>query len=81
LIAGTFKSTKYVRGGPGPIMNPFIVTQGHAVVSEELKIFFEKKKKKKKNSKIFIPFLRVHCGPRRAYKWIYNYSCTSSFRI
>jgi hypothetical protein len=47
LIAGLLKSTKSVRGGPEPIMNPFIGTQGHKVVSEELKNKLKNKLKKK----------------------------------
>ena len=33
-IAGTFKSTKPEKGGPGPITSPSIGTQGHAWVSD-----------------------------------------------
>ena len=34
LIAGTFKSTKPEKGGPGPITSLSIGTQGHAWASD-----------------------------------------------
>ena len=53
-IAGTFKSTKSEKGGPGPIPNPSIATQGHAWVSDGWygAGIFEKKIEKKKKKKI-----------------------------
>ena len=58
LIAGTFKSTKSQKGGPGPIPNPSIGMQGHAVVSDawywlaKLKKSLKKFKKRKKNGSL-----------------------------
>ena len=69
-IAGTFKSTKSEKGGPGPIPNPSIATQGHAWVSDGWYWvgIFEKKKLKKNNFNIFID-LATQYQPSETHAW------------
>ena len=83
-IAGTFKSTKSEKGGPGPIPNPSIATQGHAWVSDGWywvgifeKSFFQ-------NFYWFsysISAIRDPCVALRGYRWIWYWSLTSFFRF